>query len=255
MEEKLDRRGFFSQGTKKISQGATELLAKKAQENASHWIRPPFAVDEINFLLLCTRCNQCISACPDDVIFPLSARLGVQVYKTPAMDLLNKSCQLCKDWPCVNSCETKALEIPSMIPSDPLDIKSLAKENIETDTNTDTDTDKASQNKEITTQEEKKALAFKKKLAKKKKKALKKLMKKQANQLPKIAMAFINLKTCIAYSGPECGACRVCPVPNAMLWIREKPIIDNTICTGCAICRESCITEPKAIIVQSKYKQ
>jgi ferredoxin len=26
-----------------------------------------------------------------------------------------------------------------------------------------------------------------------------------------------------------------------------KPRIDPTLCTGCAMCREACITEPKAV--------
>lgn len=199
----MDRRAFFSRGSKKVAEAATKLLDKKIQADAAHWIRPPFAIDEINFLLSCSRCDQCIKACPQQIIFPLPARSGVQVFNTPAMDLLNKSCQLCEDWPCVSACESDALIIPIV---------------------------KAKQ---------------------KKKKHKKK--KKEKKIWPKIANVFINTKTCMPYNGPECGACRICPVPNAMLWKNEKPMIDNQICTGCGQCLEACIMQPKAIIIQSKY--
>jgi MinD superfamily P-loop ATPase len=49
--------------------------------------------------------------------------------------------------------------------------------------------------------------------------------------------------------GPECGVCRdACQVPGALLWEKGiKPVIDNDVCTGCALCREACITDPKFI--------
>jgi ferredoxin-type protein NapG len=72
--------------------------------------------------------------------------------------------------------------------------------------------------------------------------------------LPDIARVSINIDTCLPYSGAECGACKVCPVQGAMIWEMEKPRINNDICTGCALCREACIVEPKAIHIQSKYK-
>lgn len=211
MDETLDskamaRRAFFTRGAEKVAQNTAQLLAKKVEENAAHWIRPPFAIDEINFLLSCTRCDACIEACPHDVIFPLPARLGAQVVATPVMDLLNRSCHLCEDWPCVNVCEPQALTLPE-------------KKSEKTPEKLPEDGDDV------------------------------------VPQWPKIARAFINSKTCMPYNGPECGACRICPVPGAMIWNGDKPLIDDAVCTGCALCREACIVDPKAIIVQSKYKK
>lgn len=223
----MDRRAFFTRGAKKVAQNATQLLAKKVEENASHWIRPPFAVDEINFLLTCTRCDECIKACPHQVIFPLPARLGAQVVSTPVMDLLNRSCHLCEDWPCVQACEPKALTIPLRTPESESDVAEV-EEAINPEESSGTTT-----NEELAIDEPEEI----------------------EKQWPKIARVFINTKTCMPYSGPECGACRICPVPGAMIWHQEKPIIDDAICTGCALCREACIVEPKAIIVQSKYKK
>jgi ferredoxin-type protein NapG len=58
---------------------------------------PPYAQDELAFLLACTRCGACVTACPHGVIFPLAPRLGITVAGTPALDLLHKGCHLCED--------------------------------------------------------------------------------------------------------------------------------------------------------------
>ena len=69
---------------------------------------------------------------------------------------------------------------------------------------------------------------------------------------PDLATVSVNTATCLAYLGPECGACASsCPVPGAMIWDQEKPRINPETCTGCGMCREACIVEPKAIEVRS----
>ncbi len=108
----MDRRAFFKKTFQRSAQEVVKHIDHKVTQNASHWIRPPYAQDELNFLLACTRCDECIEACPHNVIFILSGRLGTQVAGTPAMDLLNVGCQLCENWPCVNACEVKALQMP-----------------------------------------------------------------------------------------------------------------------------------------------
>ncbi|NOZ37549.1 MAG: hypothetical protein GXP11_05685 [Gammaproteobacteria bacterium] len=194
----MNRREFFRRSAGKAARTVTEHVNNKVQQDAAHWIRPPFALDELDFLLACTRCDACIKACGYHVLFPLSARRGAQVAATPVMDLLNKGCHLCEDWPCVQACETEALKQPLL----------------------DIDDDPASD--------------------------------EQQAAGPKLARVSLNEKTCLPYSGPECGACRgSCPVPGALLWQSEKPVIDESICSGCALCREACIIEPKAIRVQS----
>ena len=105
----MDRRDFFRRGLGKATEVAVKVADKKVSDRAKHWIRPPYAIAELDFLLACTRCNACIEACPHDVIFPLSARLGANVASTPALDLLKKGCHLCDDWPCVTACEPKVL--------------------------------------------------------------------------------------------------------------------------------------------------
>lgn len=111
----MDRREFFKRGLKSLTETAIEVVDNKVS-NSVRWIRPPYAVAELEFLLYCTRCGECIDACPYHVIFPLPARVGAQVVGTPAMDILNKGCHLCEDWPCVNICKPEALKLPAPIP-------------------------------------------------------------------------------------------------------------------------------------------
>ncbi|HED32791.1 MAG TPA: hypothetical protein ENJ08_01050 [Gammaproteobacteria bacterium] len=200
----MDRRAFFTRGAGKAAQAITKHAADQARKNATRWIRPPFAIEELDFLLACDRCADCIDACPHDVIFPLSSKLGVKVYATPAMDLLNQGCHLCEDWPCVQACTRGALTRP--------------------------DSHQGEQDKEANKETGEKT---------------------GPRKLPVLAVVSINKETCLPYSGPECGACNICPVQGAMSWEMQKPVINTLLCTGCALCREACIVEPKAISVKS----
>ena len=103
-EVDLSRRSFFKRAGKKITETAVEVAEKKLQPEKINWIRPPFAIDELELLLSCTRCGACVDACDKDVIFPLPKSFGMKVAGTPAMDLQHKACALCTDWPCVDSC-------------------------------------------------------------------------------------------------------------------------------------------------------
>ena len=106
----MDRREFLRQSRRTTVKAATEGASNYVEARAANWIRPPNALLELEFLLACTRCGACEQACPYKLIFPLSPRLGAQVAGTPAMDLLNKGCHLCDDWPCITACEPGALK-------------------------------------------------------------------------------------------------------------------------------------------------
>lgn len=189
----MDRRDFFKKSFGRAAEKAVEVVDTKVAERASRWIRPPFAIPELEFLLACTRCDACITACPHGIVFPLSPNNGAEVMNTPALDLLNKGCRLCEDWPCVNACESNALMIPTV---------------------------------ELDDQQENNT---------------------QAPQ-PKLAKIVVDESTCLPYQGPECGACAsACIVEGALQWSMERPAINQELCTGCAMCREACITEPKSI--------
>lgn len=106
----MDRRQFFRRSAHEAADAAVKGAEEYVRKRAAHWIRPPYALDELDFLTSCTRCGECTAACPHQAIFPLPARLGAQVVGTPALDLLNKGCHLCAEWPCVAACEPGALE-------------------------------------------------------------------------------------------------------------------------------------------------
>lgn len=109
----MDRRAFFRRGIERATRATVQRANEWANQRAGHWLRPPFALDELEFLLACTRCDACVEACPHDALFRLPARLGPQVAGTPGLDLLNKGCRLCEDWPCVASCQPGALAFGS----------------------------------------------------------------------------------------------------------------------------------------------
>ncbi|HHJ12619.1 MAG TPA: 4Fe-4S dicluster domain-containing protein [Chromatiales bacterium] len=109
----MDRRAFFRRALRKGGEQVVRHVERRVQRKAARWIRPPWAVPEVEFLLACTRCGACIEACPHGVVFPLPARLGAEVVATPALDLTTRGCHLCDDWPCVAACEPGALRFPT----------------------------------------------------------------------------------------------------------------------------------------------
>lgn len=212
----MDRRQFFRKGLKNAADAALSAANKKVSSKAAHWVRPPFAEPELDFLLNCTRCGDCITACPHHVIFPLSIKRGAEVAATPALDLLNKGCHLCEDWPCMSACQTGALQAPTAPPL----------ENPE---------EKNSTNHQENRKNHKQEIESTPKLAP-----------------PKLANAAIDQQHCLPYQGPECGACRgSCPIPGTLLWHEEKPTINEQSCVGCGLCREACISQPPAITIKT----
>jgi ferredoxin-type protein NapG len=206
-ENGLSRRQLFRSGINKAVKTGMAGIEHRAKQKSRHWIRPPFARPELDFLLACTRCNACIEVCPHGVIFPLPFSRGAEVAATPALDLLNKGCHLCEDWPCVQACGDGALVLPEMAGEPDSEVA----ENAESGPDL-----------------------------------------KQRVFPPILAKVEIDTTTCLPYNGPECGACKgSCPVPGALQWQDEKPSINSAACVGCALCREACIVEPKAVRVSS----
>lgn len=70
--------------------------------------RPPGAIEESLFLAGCTRCGDCISACPYDAIGNAPERLE-SIAGTPIIEADSAACMMCEDFPCVTSCEPGVL--------------------------------------------------------------------------------------------------------------------------------------------------
>ncbi len=184
----MKRREVLKLGARKAAEIALEVAGQAATLRAEAWIRPPFALEEPQFLARCTRCDDCIDACDYDVLFKLSPDHGRAAAGTPAMNLLHRGCRMCLDWPCVSACQPAALAFAD----DTKDPPAVA---------------------------------------------------------PKMATVTIDRQLCLPYLGPECGACAdSCPVEGALEWQGGlKPRVNQDLCAGCALCREACIVDPKAV--------
>ncbi len=69
------------------------------------FVRPPGShPDPEVFLNLCNSCGDCIVACAYNSIF------RIQEIEGPVMNTNEKPCYLCKDYPCIDACETGALK-------------------------------------------------------------------------------------------------------------------------------------------------
>ncbi len=78
--------------------------AKRERANRPEFRRPPGALpDDRAFLNACTRCGDCIQACPYGTLFVTSATSG------PLLDPNATPCHLCEDTPCIAACATTAL--------------------------------------------------------------------------------------------------------------------------------------------------
>lgn len=194
----MDRRAFFKRSLDNTVKTAVKS-ADAAVTARIRWIRPPYARHELEFLVSCTRCGDCIDACQYNVIFPLRIQLGVQVAGTPALDLLQRWCRLCAEFPCVRVCQPQALQL-----------------------------DETHDNATVAGK----------------------------RSLPRLAIAKIDTAKCLPYQGPECGGCAgSCPIENTLLWNKERPTINQISCIGCAQCRDACIVNPKAIMIEPLHVQ
>ena len=70
--------------------------------------QPPGAVAEESFLLKCTRCADCITACPHDAIVIAPPRMRAAA-GTPTIVTAQSPCRMCSDTPCITACDTGAL--------------------------------------------------------------------------------------------------------------------------------------------------
>ena len=83
---------------------------KSTDENFSpKMIRPPGSVEEMEFLERCIKCDQCINACPTNVLQPATlAEGGIEALWTPVMNFHIAHCQL-KCTLCSEVCPTGAI--------------------------------------------------------------------------------------------------------------------------------------------------
>jgi ferredoxin-type protein NapG len=100
--------GGFLREPARSAGDARSTPSRRAREGAARVHRPPGAVDEPAFLAGCTRCGDCIDACPVDAIVLTPERYGAAA-GTPMIDPMNAPCVMCEDMPCIASCEPGVL--------------------------------------------------------------------------------------------------------------------------------------------------
>jgi ferredoxin-type protein NapG len=93
--------GLVAKGASVVALGGfIRFLGRK-----DHFIRPPGALPEEQFLSLCTRCDKCQEVCPGFII-PVSLTESVISVGTPR---LLRRCTLCMK--CIPVCPTGALRL------------------------------------------------------------------------------------------------------------------------------------------------
>ncbi len=111
MAKKLDQpqgRGDFFKSLGTLVAGFMADQVEEAITKASPKVlRPPGALDEFAFLTACTRCGDCIPACPQDSIIKGGSNMGLGL-NAPYLDPRSMPCFLCSDLPCVKACPEEA---------------------------------------------------------------------------------------------------------------------------------------------------
>lgn len=129
-DRKMDRRHFFRAGLaemikpldaaiRPLEQMAHEVGKLDAIETSYKppprnvvdrpWLRPPGSVAEAEFRLLCTKCGECISACP---IYAIRIDHGGEDGAGfPYIEADSQACILCEGQPCMPACPTGAMRV------------------------------------------------------------------------------------------------------------------------------------------------
>ncbi len=117
MAERFDkeRREFLKQSVMSVGKTVYEYYEQQKEVPADpapkeppvkvrvDWLRPPGAVEEELFLDRCTKCGDCLPACP-------YASIKNDLATGYPVIFANESpCHLCDDFPCIAACETEAL--------------------------------------------------------------------------------------------------------------------------------------------------
>lgn len=122
----MDRRNLLRQGVHFFAKPAVDSVQKKIDKvnetvnkitKRVPLLRPPGAISERAFLNACTRCDDCVNACPKDAIKKAPKKMGFLIMGTPYIDPMKNPCVMCEDLPCIPACQDEAL-LPVARPAD-----------------------------------------------------------------------------------------------------------------------------------------
>ena len=117
-DPEYDRRNLIRQGFHFFAKPAIENVqskidhVNKAVDKITKRVpvlRPPGALTEKAFLQACSRCDECINACPKDAIQRAPKKMGFLIHNTPYIDPMRNPCVMCTDLPCIPACPDGAL--------------------------------------------------------------------------------------------------------------------------------------------------
>ena len=117
-DQEYDRRNLLRQGFHFFAKPAVEKVqdkidsVNKAVDKITKRVpvlRPPGAITEKAFLQSCSRCDECIHACPKDAIQRAPKKMGFLIHNTPYIDPMRNPCVMCTDLPCIPACPDGAL--------------------------------------------------------------------------------------------------------------------------------------------------
>lgn len=113
-EPSCTRRDLFKTLLTDLSSAAGSLASGPIapRRPAKPFVRPPGAVEEGRFLELCTRCDDCLKACPEWVIRKAGPEFGSLQEGRPVLLPKENPCLFCEGIPCAEACRTGALVPP-----------------------------------------------------------------------------------------------------------------------------------------------
>jgi MauM/NapG family ferredoxin protein len=112
LDEAQDRGDFFKSLGTLVGGFFANRIEEAVTASAPKLLRPPGALDEFAFLVVCTRCDKCIPVCPQSAIVKASPSAGLAM-GTPYIVPRAMPCFLCTELPCVKACPEGALLWPT----------------------------------------------------------------------------------------------------------------------------------------------
>ncbi len=114
-ETLLSKRGLLGLGVSRAGEAGAAALEFALENVADRFTprvqRPPGALSEFEFLFACTRCGECITACPPGALLKLGERAGAAA-GTPFLEVNElRPCVACEDVPCIHACDEGALRL------------------------------------------------------------------------------------------------------------------------------------------------